>query len=312
MISVVVPVYNAAQYLSECLESIIKQTYSDIEIICVNDGSSDNSELIIAQYMEKDARIRYFAQTNAGVSAARNLALDVATGDWVCFVDSDDIIDRNFLNNLLSLAKDNGMSICGYTRDILSLGRKSNKTENFNNLDFIHTVIDESRCSPNICMMLFKNSIIQKENIRFTVGCVRNEDTEFYLKYMTYIDNVTTTDYIGYFYRDNPNSAVHKFNDKSLTYIEAAERIVKFLRDKGVVGRNNCLVLEAAVQYFIYHLARQNNKLLYDKLHDTYNVRRMMKSMLSFPRKSRKGVALAYLTMGRTLFFNIMSRLFKE
>lgn len=217
MISIIIPIYNSAKYLSECIKSISNQSYSDFEIICVNDGSTDNSEKIIQDISKQEKRIRYFSQSNKGVSSARNKALNEARGEWVCFVDSDDVLHKDFLKNLLSIVSENGMSICGYTRDIFALGRKSNKIETHTNIDFIHTVIDESRCSPNICMMLFKNSIIQKENIRFTVGCVRNEDTEFYLKYMTYIDNVTTTDYIGYFYRDNPNSAVHKFNDKSLT-----------------------------------------------------------------------------------------------
>lgn len=311
MISVIIPIYNSAQYISECLSSISNQTYSNFEIICVNDGSTDESEKIIQDISKREKRIRYFSQSNSGVSVARNKAISEARGEWICFVDSDDVIHKDFLKHLLTIVDENGMSICSYTRNLSSLGENNHKTEKFTNREFIRTVINESRCSPNICMMLFKNNIIQENNIRFTAGCVRNEDTEFYLKYMTHIDNVTTSDYVGYFYRDNPNSAVHKFNEKSLTYIEAAERIARFLENKNIIEDNN-LIVEAAIQYFIYHLARQKNKYLYDKLHETYDVRRIMKSMLTFPRKSRKGVALAYMVMGQSVFFKFMSELFKE
>ena len=93
MISIIVPVYNSEKYLDECLRSIQKQSYSNFEVICVNDGSPDNSADICQRFVDKDKRFRLINQENGGVSSARNRALKEAKGEYVCFVDSDDVID---------------------------------------------------------------------------------------------------------------------------------------------------------------------------------------------------------------------------
>ena len=93
LISIIVPVYNVEKYLNECIDSIIAQTYSNIEIILVNDGSTDASGKICDEYAEKDGRIKVIHQVNAGLSAARNAGMAVATGEYLYFVDSDDYVD---------------------------------------------------------------------------------------------------------------------------------------------------------------------------------------------------------------------------
>lgn len=311
MISIVIPIYNAESFLKECLDSVRKQSFRDFEVLCVNDGSKDNSGEICKEYAIKDSRFVYIEQENGGVSKARNTALDKAKGEWLCFVDSDDIIDIDFLLNLYAMVQHGDMSICGYTRNQEELGLFAKSEKKIKALTFISYIINESIYSPNICMMLFDNNIIRTNGLRFTVGCVRNEDTEFYFKYMSYVDTIIISDYKGYYYRDNPNSAVHKFNYKSLTYIEASERIKIFLVEKDII-KEDSLIVAAAVQYFIYHLARQGNYEIYEYLHHTYPVRKMMKGMLSFPKISRKGVALVYVLMGKKLFFAVFSKFFKE
>ena len=102
MISIIVPVYNAAPYLPQCLDSLVNQTYRDIEIICVNDGSTDNSLDILKAYAERDSRILVIHQENQGLSDARNKGLENARGEWVMFVDSDDWIGTDCCKTLLS------------------------------------------------------------------------------------------------------------------------------------------------------------------------------------------------------------------
>lgn len=92
LVSIVIPVYNVELYLRECLDSVISQTYHNLEIICVNDGSPDNSLSILEEYAAKDSRIRIISQENAGISVARNTGMDVATGEYIYFLDSDDYI----------------------------------------------------------------------------------------------------------------------------------------------------------------------------------------------------------------------------
>src|SRR5690606_22590995 len=96
-VSVIIPVYNTENYLRECLDSILAQTFTDFEVLLINDGSTDSSGKICDEYAEKDSRIKVFHKENGGVSSARNLGLDNAKGEWICFVDSDDEILQDAL-----------------------------------------------------------------------------------------------------------------------------------------------------------------------------------------------------------------------
>lgn len=118
MISVIVPVYNTSKFLRKCLDSIIAQTYSDLEIICINDGSTDNSLEILNEFASKDKRIIVFSQENSGVSSARNRGLEIATGDYISFVDSDDSLAPNMYSVLIELMQKYAADIahCGYRR----------------------------------------------------------------------------------------------------------------------------------------------------------------------------------------------------
>ncbi|MCI8778348.1 MAG: glycosyltransferase family 2 protein [Bacilli bacterium] len=105
LISIIIPVYNTEDYLDKCLSSIINQTYKNIEIIIIDDGSTDNSKKIIKQYMNKDCRISYYYQNNSGVAIARNSGIDKAQGDYIAFIDSDDYIDLTFIEKCMLLSK---------------------------------------------------------------------------------------------------------------------------------------------------------------------------------------------------------------
>lgn len=306
-ISIIIPIYNAEAYLHDCLQSVQRQTFTEFEVICVNDGSPDNSTTICKDFINKDSRFSLINQTNGGVSSARNRGLKVASGKYICFIDSDDIIEPHFLEHLLGLTGDGAFAICSYSRTYSELTSEASKITEYEAKDFIHCILNESIEHPNICMMLFKNSIIQTKHLDFTIGCVRNEDTEFYMKYLVNETKVIVSDYKGYYYRDNENSAAHKFDIKALTFIDADARISKFLVDNNIISDDNHIV-PASVQYFIYQTARQGNKKLYDYIHAHYDVRPMMKKMTSYPRFARKGVAYCYLLLGKSLFYNLISK----
>lgn len=110
-VSVIVPIYNVEKYLKKCIKSIIGQTYENIEIILVEDGSPDNSSEICDEFAKMDKRIKVIHKKNEGVSAARNSGLDVATGDYVCFVDGDDYVMPDYVEYMLKLAIDNKTDI---------------------------------------------------------------------------------------------------------------------------------------------------------------------------------------------------------
>lgn len=115
-VTIIIPVYNVEKYLSRCLNNVINQTYSNIEIILVNDGATDNSQVICEEYKKKDDRIKLLVKENGGLSDARNYGIPYATGDYIAFIDSDDMIHTSYIEYLLNLIeKYNGdISICGY------------------------------------------------------------------------------------------------------------------------------------------------------------------------------------------------------
>lgn len=309
MISIIVPVYNSEKYLDECLKSIQKQTYRNFEVICVDDGSTDNSANIVNEYIKNDTRFQLFTQSNSGVSAARNLGLSKVSGEFICFVDSDDIIDNLFLENLINLAKDGSFAVCSYSRNIRNLGAKARNVRHYSSREYITNIINERFEHPNIWMMLFKNSIIQTQHLDFTIGCIRNEDTEFYLKYLMYEEKVASTDYKGYYYRINESSAMHVTTIKSLTGLEASKRIGILLLENGFTDNVN-IDLYASIQSLIYHLCREHNSNIYAYIHQQYNVKEIMKNLLRFESKSRKIIALVYLLIGKDLFYRVLSSKF--
>lgn len=104
-VSVIVPVYNVAKYLGRCLDSVLSQTFQDFEVICINDGSTDNSLEILHQYAQKDERVKIINQKNSGAGLSRNTGINMAQGDYLSFIDADDWIDKHFLEKVYHLAK---------------------------------------------------------------------------------------------------------------------------------------------------------------------------------------------------------------
>lgn len=303
MISVVIPVYNMGTYLEECLDSVSKQSFKDFEVLMVDDGSRDNSLAVCLEWAGKDSRFRVFSQENAGVSVARNRALQEAKGEYVCFVDADDVVAPDYLARLLDLSMDGRFPVCGYTRDKALLGSGGVSTSNFDAKQFVVHVVEESIDHPNLWMMLFKRNIIEEHGIRFTPGCVRNEDTEFYTHYLLYEQEVVVSTYRAYFYRPNPASAMcASITINALTSIEAAGRMNQMLFERGIISDDQ-IVLSNSVLTYAYALARSKNSELYDYLHDHYDVRAAMKKMRAFPRMAKRLVAFTYLSLGKRLFF---------
>lgn len=155
--------------------------------------------------------------------------------------------------------------------------------------------------------MLFDAKIIKDNNIQFVVGCIKNEDTEFFVKYIANINSVIVTNYKGYYYRVNPNSCMNTGIDvRSLTSIEAQARIANYLYDKQIVSDRD-RILGASVQVYVFATAKDGNNKLYDIIHDKYDVKYFMACMLRHPRLSRKGVSLCYLLLGRPIFYKVLS-----
>lgn len=209
MISVIVPVYKAEKYLHRCVDSILAQSYTDFELLLINDGSPDNSGAICDEYAAKDSRVRVFHKENGGVSSARNLGLDNAKGEWISFVDSDDWIESNYFASFMD-ACDADMVVCSVKSSDGFIWRVGDHIYNLK--DFINQYNDDLiiRASWGGIM---KNSIIKEYNVRFDTLMRYGEDMIFNLYYLSHCHNVRTLKFLGYNYY-TPEGILHsvKYN----------------------------------------------------------------------------------------------------
>ena len=198
-ISVIVPIYNAEKYLSKCIESLIHQSYRALQIILVNDGSTDNSLTIAQDYAAQDARIAIYSQTNRGQAAARNNGLQYASGEWIAFVDADDYLDTDCYAQLMQHIAHNDCVQMGYRR--MSTDGK----------------VIEEKCpryfyqftSP--CMRLYRRDLFTKHQLTFPEGMIY-EDVIFSLDFWATNPTFISLPYTGYNYTFNPLSTTAKRN----------------------------------------------------------------------------------------------------
>lgn len=234
-ISVIVPVYNVEQYLNKCVDSILSQTYSNLEIILVNDGSTDLSGKICDEYQKKDKRIKTIHKINGGLSSARNAALDVITGDYISFIDSDDWIDKEMYEYMLDIAikDDSDLVQCGY-RTIL----KEQTLKTFNNeytfLDNKEKILKTFFRTPIIneivCTKLFRRELFN--NIRMVEG-KNYEDYMVMPEILTNVKKCTVINRVFYNYYIREKSITNsKFNDKKMNRIYAGNHVINFCENK--------------------------------------------------------------------------------
>lgn len=212
LVSIVVPVYNTGMYLEQCLNSILEQTYRNLEIICVNDGSTDDSTDILNEYASKDARIKVIHQENSGVSAARNRGLDAATGEYVTFVDGDDWVEAEAYERMIrQFANDVDIVAMGAVID----GETDNKKgleEYFNRLPMGLVAATPSvfvGLNLSLPTKVYRRSLIEQYSIRFPVGISYGEDSAFFccvLAHSRALYNVGTR---YYHYVQHESSAMH-------------------------------------------------------------------------------------------------------
>ncbi len=237
-VSIIVPVYNVEKYLKKCLDTIIKQSLKDIEIICVNDGSTDKSREILTKYAKKDSRIVILDKENGGLSSARNAGMKIAKGEYLGFVDSDDWVDKKMFEKLYKNAKeyDSQMSICAVHKyddttkkivdddDYYTLGYfdKSFDGRAFNHFDTVDFMLD-------VCVMawnkIYKRSFIEENQIFFPDGLIFEDGPFFYTAYFK-MDRVSLIRDFLYYYRINrPNSIVQKGDKNFINILDVTEMI---------------------------------------------------------------------------------------
>ena len=216
LVSIIIPVYNVEKYLSQCLESLINQTYSNLELIIINDGSPDSSHLIIDEFVKKDLRIKVVNQKNSGLSLARNAGVKYSTGEFIMFVDSDDWVDLNLVENLINHYLGNDIVLCSYMRQYDSvkiprvldlegqmegssfqlrlLGLRGVELKDPSQIDSLSTAWGK----------LYKTIIIKEKHIKFlSTKKIGTEDLLFNIEYSNYVSSGFIVNKPLYNYRRN-------------------------------------------------------------------------------------------------------------
>ena len=297
-ISVIVPVYNVEQYLERCVDSIINQTYKNLEIILVNDGSTDNSGQLCDELARKDDRIRVVHKKNGGLSDARNVGIDEAEAELVGFIDSDDYIDEDMyevlINNLKAANAD--LSMCGHYdvyNNVPESQVSDKKTWELSPQEAIKMVMEAKILSVTAVNKLYKKSLFSE--LKFEIGKIA-EDAFIMIKLLDKCNKIVATNEKKYYYVHRENSiTTQKFSLKFLNVIEAYEQ------NKEIIIKKYPELKEVAQMRMNWAYFYVLDRLLLDK---EYNDKKLENKLISYLKDHSKGILTDSLfTKGRKIGF---------
>ena len=244
--SIIIPVYNSEKYLEACISSIINQNYQNFELILVDDGSTDNSDSILKKYSKLDERVKTVYKENGGVSSARNTGIDTSKNDYIIFVDSDDILEKNTLDYYNKLVNEN-IGVDFFQTKLENFETSIPKIDNdkveekiltnqerkkaINKLLIGDTRYVDFKIFPGPVCKIYKKNIIEENRIRFRKEFFMYEDGIFNLEYMLKCKSLCFSNCITYFYRTNLESITHKYNpnytSQRLLMIKYVKKIIE-------------------------------------------------------------------------------------
>lgn len=268
-ISVIIPVYKTEKYLNECVDSVIHQTYKNLEIILVDDGSPDNCPRMCDEYAEKDERIKVIHKENGGPASARNAGLDTMSGDYVTFIDSDDYIDFGMVERMLSIASENGAEVVqiSFERDpevFRSKMRCATECTTILAEDNIKNFALDRILRPEACGKLYRSELFC--DMRFNESVKYAEDLEFGLKFYKKVKKSLVCNEKLYFYRENSNSLTG--SSLSVGRLYEPEMLRQAVEDEKCNWLRECIVFRYIRCAFavLNRVVTENRADLYDGL----------------------------------------------
>lgn len=268
MISIVIPIYKVEPYLRRCLDSVLAQTYADLEIILVDDGSPDGCGAICDEYAARDSRIKVIHQENRGLSGARNAGLNIATGEYVAFLDSDDYVDATMYEKLLKVLVENEADIaeCGYrwVKPNVTYDRENTgKVDVYTNLEALEKLYFGDQMFGGISIVVW-NKLYRAElldGMQFAQG-LNNEDVDFTPRALYKAGKIAKLNENLHNFFFSPNSISRAaFSLKRLDAIEVRRRVMEFFKEKGLTRYHD------VVQSTYY-------SVLYDCYYNCFKLRR--------------------------------------
>lgn len=302
-ISVIVPVYNVEKYLCSCIDSILAQTFTDFELLLIDDGSKDKSGKICDEYARKDRRVKVFHKENGGVSSARNLGIDESNGEYLFFVDSDDIISSSYIDLFVNCIRKNDSVcvVCKYTNRLSLLKNQvdSVKIKEMTSSEFLDEIwISEGKLDGYLWNKIFKRKFLIDFNIRFDEKVSIWEDMLFVVEYFINISTVVFVDAVLYYYRDTINSAVKQHDtSKKIEKISVCLRMLGLDNDSMLYKQRLNGILSDCLFSFLKDFLLFRNKL--------YHV--SMKNIISEQLLNNNGITC--LTYKNRLLIYLLSKI---
>lgn len=270
LISIIVPVYNAEQYLNKCVDSIVNQTYTNLEIILIDDGSPDNCGAICDEWAKKDSRIKVIHKPNGGLSSARNAGLDLAKGDYLTFIDSDDYVEADMVFSVVNAIKNSEVEIVLIREKQVNLKGETTKivgdtptnTTFYKEKDFLVELILGKQIN-GACDKFYKRELVN--DLRFEEGKHHGEDMLFNVRYLDCVNRVGYVDYIKYSYVANEDSVTHaSFNSHSVDNLYFKDKVYEIVKEKypnysGVLVRR-CFVARLTLLRLIFNSSQKKNQ----------------------------------------------------
>lgn len=321
LISVIVPIYNVEEYLKRCIESIVNQTFKNLEIILVDDGSTDASGEICDKYAEKDTRIKVIHKKNGGLSSARNAGIDVAQGKYIAFLDSDDWIESNLYEYLYSLMKKNSASMaeCDFIKaydENIKISYKGDIQERiYNNIEALQRLYGEAYIKTTVVW----NKVYEKElfkDIRFPEGKLHEDEFTTY-KIIYKAKKVIVSNIPMIYYRQREKSIMSgEFNEKRLDVLQAYKERISYMKDKNLdeldkmTEASICSILRLLyIQTKESKIERRNEILIYLKS----EMKNMYSQFMHNKFITKKGkLMLNICLLNETLFYEIYKKYMKR
>lgn len=257
LVSVIIPVFNVKNYIDNCVESVCNQTYRNLDIILVDDGSQDDCSKICDSYAFKDPRIHSFHKKNGGLSDARNFGMKFAKGEFIFFLDGDDFISKSTISDLVNLQikNESDIVICNMVHvdervnNEFTFNQDKIISLNFNSEQAIEESIYQKRFSCSACGKLYRKSVL---TVEFPFGKL-SEDLAVSHIYLSEANTITYTNKVCYFYRQRGNSIMHQFNPKRLDALYFALQLEEFCKKnfKGLSKKVQCRVFNVAVHLLL-------------------------------------------------------------
>ncbi|HDX9639351.1 TPA: glycosyltransferase family 2 protein [Bacillus mobilis] len=273
LVSVIVPLYNAEKYIEETMESILNQTYKNIEIVIVDDGSKDQSSSIVKNFKKKyPEQIKYISQENQGVSVARNTGIENANGEYISFLDSDDLWHSTKIEKQIESMHKNNMNACycGFMNFYEETGEKVENTTNFVKGNMTKAFLTH-QVFAQTSTWIFKKSIVMNHNIRFTPGCSWGEDLEFLFKLMSVTNVCYVDEYLTYYRILSGGSLSSNYKDyelKTTKELEVFNRMKDWIHNKSKdLITNDSTELIEILETYLFPYTVINNACIYIKGH---------------------------------------------